>query len=181
MIFLYQEVLYMFEEKLICHLSFHDTLNDAKGRVKPIKMSGVEFLDGNKGIKFNSFGSSIDFPYSVNLARQEFTLEAWIKPVNISWQDEWGKGHGGYVIVHYDSNIEDWANTSAFILKWSQTEKKFTFISGKGESNIISTRDTFDEGAVYQVVVTKDINHFVLYVNGQEQGRCLQFILAIIH
>ena len=137
----------------------------SSGVITPPPSNAVTLVPGEvlDGFTFGH-GGYIYIPPSANLANQQFTWNAWVRPD--------GKGPNndfvGSVII--SQNIDNRHDSVA--LSWRATDNRFVFFFGSVVAPIefIVSTDTFATGNFYLVAGTYDGAAFRLFVNGVLKG-----------
>ena len=113
------------------------------------------------GVSFGEVGF-IDIPHAENLANQEFTIDAWVRP------DGPGPTNDPFGSVIVSKAIT--ATDASAVLLWRATDSKFLFLFGNISSELVISTNQFNAGQFYHVAATYDGTTFKLYVDGSLQG-----------
>ena len=103
-------------------------------------------------------GGYVEIADNSSLDNQQFSLEAWVSPVNAGSFDA-----NGNAIIEKDLNS---GSVGSVKIGWSPQTNKFGFGFGNYGTEYIFSTDTFAPGQFYHVVATYDGSTFSLYVNG---------------
>jgi hypothetical protein len=137
--------------------------HDVLGGNNPSQVVAVTLVPGEvlKGFTFGTDGI-IQIPAASNLANQQFTWAAWVRPDGPGpYNDSWGS-----IIV--SQNIS--SSYSSVQFNWRATDGRFLFMFGDADSDIIWSADAFPPGSFYLVAGTYDGSTFQLFVNGVLEG-----------
>jgi uncharacterized protein (TIGR03437 family) len=126
--------------------------------VNAVTLVPGEVLDG---FTFGK-GGYIYIPPSANLANQQFTWSAWVRP------DGAGPNNDQYGSIIIQQNIDN--SHASVTLSWSSMDNRFVFIFGSQATELIVSTDTFVTGTFYLVTGTYDGAAFQLFVNGVIEG-----------
>jgi uncharacterized protein (TIGR03437 family) len=137
--------------------------NDIVGGNNPSTVNAVTLVPGEvlDGFTFGK-GGYIYIPPSANLANQQFTWSAWVRP------DGPGPNNDKYGSVIISQNIDN--TDDSVSLSWGATDNRFSFIFGSIYTEMITSADTFVTGTFYLVTGTYDGTAFRLFVNGLLEG-----------
>ncbi len=144
---------------LVSHFPFDSSTQDALGANNPTATNAVTFGAGQtgNGISLGS-GGYVEIADNSSLDNQQFSLEAWVSPVNAGSFDA-----NGNAIIEKDLNS---GSVGSVKIGWSPQTNKFGFGFGNYGTEYIFSTDTFAPGQFYHVVATYDGSTFSLYVNG---------------
>ena len=141
-------------------------------------VGGTTFAPGEvcQGFTFPTTGSSVDIPHSANLANQQFTLEAWVRPDGPGPNDD----EFGSVILQ-KGVVAGGEVTVSVGLWWSGLDHRFRLGFGGifGLDRVVSANQ-FAPGQFYHVMGTYDGATFKLLVNGVLEGQ-LALVKAITY
>ena len=134
--------------------------NDLVGGNNPSAVNGVTLVRGEvaNGFTFGRQGY-IEIPKSPTLQNQRFTWLAWVRP------DGPGPNSASLII---NQNID--GNHASINVNWRPGDRRFTFHSGDGRTELIVSKDEFPAGDFYLVAATYDGDIFKLFVNGLLEG-----------
>jgi uncharacterized protein (TIGR03437 family) len=137
--------------------------NDIVGGNNPSTVNAVTLVPGEvlDGFTFGKAGY-IYIPPSANLANQQFTWSAWVRP------DGPGPNNDQYGSIIIEQNIDN--SHASVALSWSSMDNRFVFIFGSQATELIVSTDTFVTGTFYLVTGTYDGAAFQLFVNGVIEG-----------
>jgi hypothetical protein len=137
--------------------------NDVIGGNNPSVVQAVTLVPGEvkNGFTFGT-GGYIEIPQAPNLANQQFTWAAWVRP------DGPGPNNDAFGSVILEQDID---GTNAVIdLLWRATDGRFLFLFGNQYTESIASTDGFATGSFYLVTATYDGATFQLFVNGLPEG-----------
>jgi hypothetical protein len=134
--------------------------NDIVGGHNPSAVNAVSIVPGEvrSGFRFGTQGY-IEIPQSPGLENQRFTWLAWVRP------DGPGPNAGSLIV---NQNID--GGHASVNLAWRPSDRRFTFHSGSGQTELIASMDSFPAGTFYLVAATYDGTTFDLRVNGILEG-----------
>ena len=137
--------------------------NDILGGNNPSTVDSVTLVPGEvlDGFSFGTKGY-IQIPSAANLANQQFTWSAWVRPDGAGPNND---SFGNVILIQNIDGLHD-----AVALHWRDTDKRFTFDFGDVNSEIIVSTDTFPTGSFYFVAGSYDGSTFRLWVNGKLEG-----------
>jgi hypothetical protein len=156
---------------LISRYQFEGSAADVAGDNEPVADAGLSFVDGRvgQGVTFQP-GGYIDIPHTEELARQVFTLSAWVRPDGPGPNDDF---HGSVILAKGLSPALGGTTIVSVELTYSTQLRRFLFGFGdffSEETRIISA-DKFAPGEFHHVAATYDGATFRLYVDGTLQGQ----------
>ena len=137
--------------------------NDIIGGNNPQTVNAVTLVPGEvlSGLTFGT-GGYVEIPAASNLANQQFTWAAWVRP------DGPGPNNDAFGSVIVEQDI-DGTNVVVGLL-WSAADGKFLFVFGNEYTELITSTDAFAAGNFYLVTATYDGTTFQLFVNGLPEG-----------
>ena len=137
--------------------------NDIIGGNNPQAVNAVTLVPGEalSGFTFGTEGY-IEIPAASNLANQQFTWAAWVRP------DGPGPTNDSYGSVIVEQDVD--GNNAVVDVLWRAMDGRFLFIFGNIASQLIVSTDAFATGSFYFVAATYDGSTFRLFVNGILEG-----------
>ena len=139
--------------------------HDVLGGNNPSQVVAVTLVPGEvlKGFTFGTDGY-IQIPNASNLANQQFTWAAWVRP------DGPGPDNDSYGNVIVAKEVGAGSDDFSVWLLWRATDNRFLFSFGDIFLEIFASTDAFPAGAFYFVAATYDGSTFQLFVNGVQEG-----------
>lgn len=141
-----------------------DEVRDVVDSNQPAGASALSFVPGHVagGVQLGA-GGFVDVAHSANLALQQFTLEAWVRPDGPGPTND---SLGSAIVGKYVTGTQ----ASASLL-WRATDNRFVFLFGDISTERIVSANTFPPGAFYHVAARCSGTAFALFVNGVNQGQ----------